>query len=111
MILGHARLHGVTCRFDACCGVLITNCEGAADRKVLLQGLTFNNNDAGKTGIHFTIFAKAPAFRKDRFFTIRDCTYNGAGNKITADHGDHIDAATIDFPAADFKIVPDPNAK
>jgi serine/threonine protein kinase len=79
-------------------GVLIANCEGSADNKVVLRDLDFETG-AGQTAIRFKSYTHAKAFLVNRFFRIRDCAFNGPGDKITTAKEKVIDRDTIDLPS------------
>jgi hypothetical protein len=64
------------------CGVRVFNCEGAADRPVLIAGLNFNTGkDAA--AVSFEIdpkFTNGVTF--NRYFAFRSCTFNGPGDRV-----------------------------
>jgi serine/threonine protein kinase len=78
-------------------GVLAANCVGTAENKVTLHRLDFQTAQ-GQSAIRFLIFGDKGAFRKNRFFSIKDCNFVGDGHKITTDDPSHVDLQTFDPP-------------
>jgi serine/threonine protein kinase len=68
-------------------GVWVTNCEGgpSPDKHVQLLKLRFHTADAGQTALFFDVRDHSKKeFPKDRFFTVRDCSFFGPGAKVKA---------------------------
>jgi hypothetical protein len=67
-------------------GVWVTNCEGGpGDRKISLSRLHFLTARADQTAIFFEILGHGrDIVPKNRFFSFRDCTFDGPGKKIKA---------------------------
>jgi serine/threonine protein kinase len=94
------------------CGILVTNCEGTADRRVSLEKLRFTTTapppppapalpPPPTTAIAFTLSGNIAGASRNRFFVIDDrCTFDGPGVKIKVKR-DSTDA--VQFPAG---VVP-----
>ena len=87
-------------------GVLVSNCEGTDDARIVFDGLKFQT-EAGRTAIHFMINPSAKAIMKNRHFDLRKCEFIGLGERITAENIENLDTATIALPAGEtVKVVP-----
>ena len=81
-------------------GMWITNCEGGEkeDRHVVLDHLNFVTTQKEQTALFFSVEAFArDAIPRNKFIDIRDCTFEGPGEKVKT-----LDPATLDhvvFPA------------
>ncbi|HWG44186.1 MAG TPA: protein kinase [Gemmataceae bacterium] len=80
-------------------GIWVTNCEGdaSADRHVQLERLEFVTTQKEQTAVFFSI---QPSLRdsipKNKFFTFRDCKFDGPGAKVKTDDLTTLEA--IDWP-------------
>jgi eukaryotic-like serine/threonine-protein kinase len=83
-------------------GILVTNCEGSSDNRVKLLGLRFLSHP-GQSAISFTILPQIPDIPKNRFFIIRDCTFDGPGSKVRSGKPtlttEPLDRDTIELPS------------
>jgi hypothetical protein len=61
-------------------GLHIANCEGEPAKYIELSNLTFKTTAADQVGLYFDINPKVK-IDKDRYFLIRDCKFNGRGEK------------------------------
>ena len=92
------RLDNLKLRNTGQYGVMIMNCEGSEDSKVVLDDLDFQTGP-GQSAIRFTSAPRAKAFLVNKYFGIRKCQFDGPGHKITTDNGNFVDGKTIDLPA------------
>jgi hypothetical protein len=76
-------------------GLLITNCQGTSDRRVSVSQVRFVTR-RGSTALHFDIVPRLP-IRENRFFSLRDCTFDGEGRKVTTRTGAPLDTNTLDL--------------
>jgi hypothetical protein len=77
-------------------GVLSANCEGKRDEPIQLLNLRFHTpKDA--TALYF-IFDHTPSIPRNRFFTVRTCTFDGPGHKVRLHQSTDIDPATVELP-------------
>jgi serine/threonine protein kinase len=81
-------------------GIWVTNCEGGAsiDQHVLLHQVQFVTSQKEQTALYFSIERYfQDAIPKNRFFIVRDCKFDGPGEKVKT-----VNLATLDrveFPA------------
>jgi hypothetical protein len=63
-------------------GIHVTNCEGTPANQIDLSGLTFTTTAADQIGLYFDIEKHSiGTIPKDRYFRIRECKFNGPGEK------------------------------
>ncbi len=89
------RLENLKLRRPVKNSILISNCVGRADSKVVLHNLDFQT-EAGRTAIRFHIFPETKALLVNRFLSIRGCDFNGPGDRITTAKKDFFDPESID---------------
>jgi hypothetical protein len=80
-------------------GIWVTNCEGgpSPDKHLLFTRLVFDVPRADQTALFFSIRKEIQAIPKNKYFIVRDCTFNGPGAKVKTP-----DLATLEqaeFPA------------
>jgi hypothetical protein len=63
------------------CGMDITNCEGLPSSRILLTRLHFTTTQPTQAGMVFDSRLNGP-INRNRFFTVRDCSFDGPGAKI-----------------------------
>jgi len=92
------RLENLRFRGAAKYGVLLGNCQGAEDNKVVLRDLHFDT-PAGKTAIRFHVFPGTKAFTVNRFIRITNCLFSGPGDKVTTENSDFYDPDSVELPS------------
>jgi hypothetical protein len=101
-----ARLENLQLRNAGKYGIWVTSCAGTADNRVQLLNLDFQT-PARATALRFDVQPHHKAIPQNRFFTIRNCSFNGPGRKITTPNPQQVDDNTIELPTGvQFQFVP-----
>jgi eukaryotic-like serine/threonine-protein kinase len=80
-------------------GVRITNCEGGpGDKRISLLRLKLMTAQPTQAALFFEALENIPKVLKDRYFLVRDCSFDGPGAKVQAAKLSDIDPEKIELP-------------